>query len=60
MTPQIHQLLTETQVAEKLGIKPATLRNWRWKGEGPTWTRIGRRMVRYAPDAIDSFMKGES
>jgi predicted DNA-binding transcriptional regulator AlpA len=41
-------LLTEKDVAATLGLKPATLRNWRVKGEGPRFLRLSRRAIRYS------------
>lgn len=32
--------------ATRLGITPETLANWRWRDEGPSHVRVGRR-VRY-------------
>ena len=34
------------EAAERLGVTLPTLANWRWKGEGPPFCRVGRR-VRY-------------
>jgi len=33
--------LTGKQLAEVLGIKPQTLRVWRWRGDGPPYIRFG-------------------
>ncbi len=30
-------LLTEQQVADRLGRSPGTIHNWRTAGQGPTW-----------------------
>jgi hypothetical protein len=32
--------------AERLRVEPETLRNWRWRGEGPPFLKLGR-VVRY-------------
>lgn len=32
--------------ADRLGVTAGTLRNWRWRGGGPPFVRIGRT-VRY-------------
>lgn len=32
--------------AERLGVTPETLRNWRWRGDGPRYLKLGRA-VRY-------------
>ena len=51
-------LLTDAEVAELCGCAVATLRNMRWRGEGPAVTRLGKRMVRYTPEAVQSFIDG--
>ncbi len=48
-------LLTETQVAELLQIKPATLKRWRWSGIGPTFCKIGGS-VRYKRSELERFI----
>lgn len=52
-------LLTDTEVAELCGCAVATLRNMRWRGEGPAVTRLGKRMVRYTPEAVRAFIEGQ-
>jgi predicted site-specific integrase-resolvase len=39
-------LLTPDQVAERYQISPDSLKEWRYKGRGPKYIRIGKR-VRY-------------
>lgn len=53
------QLLNEHQTAELLSVSPATLRRWRWAGQGPRFRKIGRT-VRYAPEDIDAFVEAAS
>lgn len=48
--------LTETQVAEWLGLSVATLRAWRFRGQGPRFVRFGRA-VRYMDDAVQEFIR---
>jgi predicted site-specific integrase-resolvase len=38
--------LTPDQVAERYQISPDSLKEWRYKGRGPKYIRIGKR-VRY-------------
>jgi predicted DNA-binding transcriptional regulator AlpA len=52
-------LLTDTEVAELCGCAVATLRNMRWRGEGPVAVRLGKRMVRYTPEAVHAFIEGQ-
>jgi hypothetical protein len=50
---------TTAEVAEYIGFKPATLRNWRWRGGGPPFT--GRMHgVRYAWADVDHWMRERS
>lgn len=48
----------EKYAAEKLGVKIQTLRNWRHLGKGPTYLKVGERMVRYLDDDLDAFLNG--
>ena len=49
-------LLTELQTADLLGLKPATLRHWRWVGDGPAYIKLGRS-VRYDTVVIEQFIE---
>ncbi len=49
-------LLSETEVAQALGLSPATLRRWRWAGRGPRFAKIGRA-VRYDPGELNEFIE---
>ena len=48
-------LLTERDVAEILNLKVATLRRWRWSGDGPTHIKVGAA-VRYDPRVIERYL----
>ena len=37
--------LTEVEAADFLKLKPKTLRNMRWRGEGPCYRKHGARVV---------------
>lgn len=45
-TPQ-SPLRTEHFVADWLGVKPGTLRKWRYENRGPDYVKIHGRLVRY-------------
>ncbi|MBM9621799.1 helix-turn-helix transcriptional regulator [Streptomyces zhihengii] len=52
-------VLTTRQVAEEYGFAPQTLANWRWKGEGPSFIRIGNGVgaqVRYRRSAVETWL----
>ena len=58
MTTQIDfqtKLLTETQVADILNLRVATLRRWRWIGQGPRFIKIGAA-VRYDPEQLKDYL----
>lgn len=52
-------LLNESQAAAYLNVSPATLRRWRWAGQGPHFRKIGRS-VRYAADDINRYVDAAS
>lgn len=39
-------LLSERELADRWGYRPASLASARWRGRGPAWVKIGRT-VRY-------------
>jgi predicted DNA-binding transcriptional regulator AlpA len=53
------RLLTEHEVAERLGLAVSTLRRWRWSGGGPEFCKLGSARgsaVRYSPAALTEFV----
>jgi excisionase family DNA binding protein len=55
MTSQVHVVLTTTEAAAYLSVKPTTLEQWRWNGRGPRFAKIGRT-VRYRQVDLDDFI----
>ena len=53
------ELLTNRKAAELLGLSRKTLARWRWKGKGPAFRKIGRR-VRYARQDLEEFIASSS
>ena len=49
------KLLTESQVADILNLRVATLRHWRWLGVGPKFIKIGAA-VRYHPEQLKDYL----
>jgi len=43
--------------AARVGVTPETLRNWRWRGDGPPYLKIGRR-VRYRLVDLADYLDG--
>ena len=52
-------LLDEREAAAILGASVQTLRNWRWRGQGPRALKIGLRMVRYRRADLEAFVEGK-
>ena len=53
-------LLTDVELAELLGASLQTIRNWRWRGDGPRYVKLGGRMVRYRPEDVRAFIEGKA
>jgi len=51
------RILTDVQVAERLGVSPFTVRSWRRKGVGPRFLKMGRA-VRYRSQDVDEYERG--
>jgi predicted DNA-binding transcriptional regulator AlpA len=49
------KLLNNQEAAERLGIKPDTLRIWRMQGKGPHFRKIGS-LVRYAESDVTAYV----
>ena len=50
-------LLTEEKAAEAFELTPRCLQNWRTKGGGPPYIRIGHRTVRYDPEDLERWLE---
>jgi predicted DNA-binding transcriptional regulator AlpA len=53
------RLLNEHEAAAYLGLAVATLRRWRWSGDGPNHVKLGPAKgaaVRYEPHALAQFV----
>lgn len=48
--------LTSKEVAERLRLHPQTLVNWRVKGDGPRFIKLGRKVL-YPLVEIEAFEK---
>lgn len=53
------KLLTLQEVAEYLGVPPATLYQWRYRGEGPSGYKVGRH-VRYRVSDVEAWLEQQS
>jgi excisionase family DNA binding protein len=50
------RMLTDIEVAARLGVSPFTVRSWRRKGVGPRFLKMGRA-VRYRPEDVDEYVR---
>ncbi len=50
-------LLTEKQAADYLQLTPRCLQAWRYRGEGPRFTKISGRCIRYVRSDIDQWIE---
>ena len=48
----------QEELAERWGMSPRTLENWRAKGEGPTYIKIGGQ-VRYKYESIKKYEESQ-
>ncbi|GAA1974550.1 helix-turn-helix domain-containing protein [Amycolatopsis minnesotensis] len=51
------QLWTPEDLSDFLRIPEKTLRDWRFKGYGPQWVRMGKH-VRYVPKDVMAWVTG--
>ncbi|ALU40952.1 hypothetical protein AS188_00415 [Kocuria flava] len=47
------QLLTPAELAKHLHSAPATLAQWRYRGKGPKFVKVGRKVLYRASDVND-------
>lgn len=52
-------LLAPDQVAEFLGVTKATLADWRCKGMGPAYVKVGR-LIRYPQSPLDEWLEART
>ena len=53
------KLLTNTETAELIGLKPNTLEIWRWQGKGPIYRKVGR-LVRYVESDVLAWLDAQT
>jgi len=47
--------LSPGEAAARLGLQESTLRNWRYRGQGPKYVRLGNR-IRYRVSDLDEYL----
>lgn len=50
--------IDETAAAEFLGLSVKILRNWRWQGRGPSFSKFGRS-VRYDQRELEEWARAQ-
>ena len=50
--------LNQTELAGRWNISPRTLERWRWSGDGPTYIKIGGRVV-YRLEDVEAFERDQ-
>ena len=48
--------LTPDEAAKHLAVKTSTLRQWRYAGSGPAYSKINARLVRYRFEDLDRWL----
>lgn len=49
-------LITPKQLAERLSVSVAQLANWRYRGVGPKFVKMGK-LVRYQESAVEAWLQ---
>ena len=55
---QTHTMLREQEVADFLNLKVATLRRWRWSGDGPPFIKLNGA-VRYSEADLQAYIDAQ-
>jgi|GEM_PF-1145577 len=50
-------ILSPREAATYLGVAVSTLKSWRARKIGPSWTRRGGRLICYFPADLDAFLR---
>jgi predicted site-specific integrase-resolvase len=56
---EFQPLLNEHDAASMLNVSAGTLRNWRSKGDGPPFIRVGSA-IRYAPEGLRQYVEART
>ncbi len=51
--------VSPAEAANRLGVEPSTLANWRWSGRGPRHVKVGGR-VRYRLVEISQWLDSQT
>lgn len=56
---EVEQYYSTAELAEQLGVKPATLAQWRHRGKAPQATRLNG-VVRYSASAVNEWIAAQN
>jgi predicted DNA-binding transcriptional regulator AlpA len=56
---RISELLTEQDLAAELKMKPPSLADWRHRGKGPTYIKLGQ-LVRYRRSDVEDWLEART
>lgn len=57
--PEWPEWMSPETAARYLDTSTNTLADWRVKGKGPAFKRVGQRMVRYRRTDLDAFLEAQ-
>lgn len=55
----ISELLTEHDLAAELQMRPQSLADWRHRGKGPAYVKLGQ-LVRYRRSDVESWLNSQT
>lgn len=55
----MEKLIGVEELAETLGVPPATVRAWRYRREGPPAIKVGRH-VKFRPSAVQAWLDSQA
>lgn len=53
----VNELLPQREIARRFNVSERTLEGMRLRREGPPFVRIGARVVRYDPAAVEAWLR---
>ncbi|AHW64793.1 Hypothetical protein CGLY_11740 [Corynebacterium glyciniphilum AJ 3170] len=51
--------LRPSEAARVIGVTPKTLSNWRGRGKGPSYVRVGQRGIFYRIEDLDAWLSSQ-
>lgn len=52
--------ITPQQLEQWIGVKTATLANWRYRGTGPEFIKAGAKRVLYSTESVEAWLKANT